>query len=62
MNIGLNISQTRFLIEHGILWHKLNSSHVLKELAPSITPWLSPVFQQSYDTEAVPSDWTKTLV
>ena len=37
-------------------------ARVLKELAPSIAPWLSSIFQQSYDTGAVPSDWTKALV
>ena len=37
-------------------------ARVLKELAPYIAPWLSSIFQQSYDTGAVPSDWTKALV
>ena len=37
-------------------------ARVLKELAPSIAPWLSSIFQQSYDTGAVPSDWTEALV
>ena len=30
-------------------------ARVLEELAPSIAPWLSSIFQQSYDTGAVPS-------
>ena len=37
-------------------------ARVLKELAPSVASWLSFIFQQSYDTGAVPSDWTKALV
>ena len=37
-------------------------ARVLKELASSIAPWLSSIFQQSYDTRAAPSDWTKALV
>ena len=37
-------------------------SRVLKELAPSIAPWLCFIFQQSYDTSTVPSDWSKALV
>ena len=37
-------------------------ARVLKELAPSIAPWLSSIFQQSYDTGQVPSDLTKALV
>ena len=37
-------------------------ARVLQELDPSIAPWLSSIFQQSFDTGAVPSDWTKALV
>ena len=37
-------------------------ARILKELAPSVASWLSFIFQQSYDTGAVPSDWTKALV
>ena len=37
-------------------------ARVLKELAPSIAPWLSSIFRQSYHTGAVPPDWNKALV
>ena len=37
-------------------------ARVRKELSPSIAPWLSSIFQQSYDTGGGPSDWTKALV
>ena len=37
-------------------------ARVLTELAPSIAPWLSSIFQHSCDTGAEPSDWTKALV
>ena len=37
-------------------------AHVLKELASSVTTWISFIFQQSYDTGAAPSDWTKALL
>ena len=37
------------------------AAHVLKELAPSIVPWLSSIFQQSYDTGTVPSDLVRWL-
>ena len=37
-------------------------ARVLKEQAPSIAPWLSSIFRQSYQTGAVPSDWNKALV
>ena len=37
-------------------------ARVLKELAPSIAPWLNSIFQQSYDIGAVPSDCTEALV
>ena len=37
------------------------AAHVLKELAPSIAPWLSSIFQQSYDTGTVPSDLVRWL-
>ena len=33
-----------------------------ENLAPSIAPWVSFIFQRCYDTGTAPSDWTKALV
>lgn len=35
---------------------------ILKVLSPEIAPMLTFIFQQSYDTGTVPSDWTKAMV
>ena len=37
-------------------------ARVLKETSQSVSCWLSFIFQQSYDCNTVPSDWSNALV
>ena len=37
-------------------------ARILKELAPTIAPWLCFIFQRSYNKGKLPSDWTQALV
>ena len=37
-------------------------ARVLKEVSQSLSPWLSFIFQQSYECNIVPSDWSNALI
>jgi hypothetical protein len=37
-------------------------ARVLKEIAQSVSPWLAFIFQQSFDHNAIPTDWSQALV
>ncbi len=34
-------------------------AHILKEIAEQISPLIAYIFQQSYNTEHMPTDWSK---
>jgi hypothetical protein len=37
-------------------------ARVLKQIAQSVSPWLAFIFQQSFDHNAIPTNWSQALV